>query len=235
MQVGQCIDKSAVDPDVKVIIISGAGKHFTAGLDLKEATKSTGSQSALSSDPVKDAGRKMMTSRIGILQTQSYLTALQRTNKTIICVLHGHSMGAAIDLTSAGDIRICSADTNFSVKEVDVGLAPDLGSLQRFPKVVGNQSWARQMIYTAKNFSAAEALKFGFVSEVLPTKDAAINRAIELAKDIASKSPMAVQGSKHIVDYSLQHGVQDGKFIHKKRGGCCCNRDLGYIKFKKKN
>ena len=212
-QIGECINKAAVDPDVRVVIISGQGKHFTAGLDLKEATSDTGMASPLSQEKAKDPGRKMIISRPGVLNMQEQITALDKCNKPIICVLHGHSIGAGIDLTSAGDIRICSADAKFTIKEVDVGLAPDVGTLQRFPKVVGNQSWAKQMIYTAKVFSAEEAFQNGFVSEVLPTKEEAFNKAVALGKEIASKSPIAVQGSKHLLDYSRDHSIQDGKFI----------------------
>jgi len=131
---------------------------------------------------------------------------------SVICVMHGPSLGIAIDISSACDIRLASQDTKLSIKEVDIGLAADVGTLQRFPRLVGNDSWTRELALSGRFFTASEALEKGYVSYVLESKDKAVEKAMEIAKVIASKSPVAVQGTKHLLDYSRDHTVREGKF-----------------------
>ena len=101
-------------------------------------------------------------------------------------------------------------DTKFSIKEVDIGLAADLGTLQRFPRVVGNESWTRELAFTGRYFSEREALEKGFVSYVFGTKEEAVKQATEIAGVIASKSPIAVYGTKALLDYSRDHSIREG-------------------------
>ena len=110
-------------------------------------------------------------------------------------------------MASACDIRLCSNNTQFTIKEVDVGLAADIGTLQRFQKVVGNESWARELAYTARFFSPEESLNKGFVSQVYSSVEECHKAAIELAKVIASKSPVAVSTTKKSIIYSRDHPV----------------------------
>jgi len=146
----------------------------------------------------------------------------------VIVVFHGFSFGLAIDIGCAADIRICAADTKFcvshrtfapshdlthieiQVKEVDVGLAADIGTLSRLPKLGASLSWVKDVCYTARVFAPQEALSVGFVSFVLPDKAAAIAQAEQTAALIAAKSPVAVQGTKAIVEYSRDHAIEDG-------------------------
>jgi Delta3,5-Delta2,4-dienoyl-CoA isomerase len=97
-----------------------------------------------------------------------------------------------------------------SIKEVDIGLAADLGTLQRFPRVVGNESWARELAFSARFFSAKEALDNGFVSYIVENRDKAVEKALEIATTIAEKTPAAVQGTKVLLDYSRDHTIQEG-------------------------
>jgi delta(3,5)-delta(2,4)-dienoyl-CoA isomerase len=129
----------------------------------------------------------------------------------VICVLHGYALGLAIDLSSCCDVRVCSADTKFAVKEVDIGLAADIGTLSRLPKIVGSFSWVKDVCLSARIFGAEEALRVGFVSDVQPSKQKAFEEALRLATLIASKSPIAVHGTKELLNYSRDHTVQDGK------------------------
>lgn len=128
----------------------------------------------------------------------------------VIVCCHGVAYGAAIDLALAADIRYCSKDVRFSIKEVDVGLAADVGTLTRLPKVGVSYSWAKEIVYTARDFTAEEAERVGFVSRVFETKDDLIKTAFELANFIATKSPVAVQSSKALFDFSRDRTVQDG-------------------------
>jgi len=119
-------------------------------------------------------------------------------------------VGIAIDISSACDIRIATQDAKLSIKEVDIGIAADLGTLQRFPRLVANESWTRELALTARFFDAKEALDKGFVSYVCENKDKGVEKAMDIAKVIVGKSPVAVQGTKALLDYSREHSVKEG-------------------------
>jgi len=123
--------------------------------------------------------------------------------------MHGYAFGLGIDMSTCADVRICSADTKFSVKEVDIGIAADIGTLTRLPKVVGNFSWVKEVALSARVFGAEEALRVGFVSQVHETKDKAIDAALKLGELLASKSPVAVQGTKELLNHARDHTVAD--------------------------
>lgn len=138
------------------------------------------------------------------------MTAAEKCRIPIICAIHGFAIGAGIDLSSACDIRLATKDVKFSIKEVDIGLAADIGTLQRFPKVVANDSWVRDLVFTAKTFTGAEAYENGFLSKVYDTPEELFTDALKMAKVIASKSPIAITGFKRSLVFSRDHNVQDG-------------------------
>lgn len=123
--------------------------------------------------------------------------------------MHGIALGLAIDLSTAADIRICAANTRFSVKEVDIGMPADVGTLSRLPKVVGSQSWVKDVCLSARFFTAQEALSMGFVSAVHEDKAKAVAAGLAMAAVLAEKSPVAVQGTKELLNYSRDHGTVD--------------------------
>ena len=127
----------------------------------------------------------------------------------MICVLHAISIGLAIDIACCADIRICASNTRFAVKEVDIGLAADIGTLARLPKIVGSTSWVKDVCLTARDFSAQEALAVGFVSQVHDGKVAAVQAGLRLAETLAEKSPVAVQGTKELLNYGREHTTED--------------------------
>lgn len=129
--------------------------------------------------------------------------------KAVICVLHGLSYGIAIDISACADIRICSNDARFSVKEVDIGVAADLGTLSRLPKIVGNFSWVKDVCLSARQFDAQEALHQGFVSELVVRKEAALEKALQMAKLLVLKSPVAVQSTKEVLNHARDHSVPE--------------------------
>lgn len=129
----------------------------------------------------------------------------------VIAILHGISYGLALDLTSACDIRICALTTRFSIKEVDVGLAADLGTLTRLPKIVGSMSWVKEIAYTCREFGGEEALRMGFVSWCEEGKGQAWERALQVAGVVGGKSPVAVEGTKELVDWGVGRPVGDGE------------------------
>ncbi|KAL2159672.1 hypothetical protein VTH06DRAFT_2241 [Thermothelomyces fergusii] len=198
----------SADPDVRAVVLSGAGdRAFTAGLDVAAAAEGgvLASAEAQALDPARKAARL----RRYIAEFQECITALEKCEKPVICVMHGISIGLAIDISTAADIRLCAKDTRFAVKEVDIGLAADIGTLARLPKVVGSQSWVKDVCLTARDFDAQEALAVGFVSQVHESKAAALAAAFKTAALLATKSPVAVQGTKELLTHSRDHPVED--------------------------
>ncbi|KAF9889328.1 hypothetical protein FE257_007438 [Aspergillus nanangensis] len=207
IELGQLFNQLSHDSAVRAIVLTGAGdKAFTAGLDVKAASEGTLSGKEEASDPA----RKAVNLRRHVGPFQDCITAVEKCEKPVIVAMHGFSLGLAIDLSTACDVRVCSRDVKFAVKEVDIGLAADVGTLSRLPKVVGNFGWVKEVAMTARLFGAEEALRVGFVSSVYDTKAEAIKGALQLAALIASKSPVAVQGTKEILNWSRDHTVQDG-------------------------
>ena len=208
LELRKVFETISVDPSVRSIVLSGSGdRAFTTGLDVQAATQSPTLFGPQTSDPARRAANI----RRDILGFQECLTAVERCEKPVVCVLHGYSLGLAIDLSTCADVRICSDDTKFAVKEVDIGLAADIGTLTRLPKVVGNYSWVKDVCLSARVFGAQEAEKVGFVSGIYNGKEAAVSAALKWASLVAEKSPVAVQGTKNILDYSRDHSVEDGK------------------------
>ncbi|OLN85989.1 Delta(3,5)-Delta(2,4)-dienoyl-CoA isomerase, mitochondrial [Colletotrichum chlorophyti] len=192
------------DPDVRAVVLSGAGdRAFSAGLDVQDA--STRIPGMGQGDPSRHA----TVMRRYILEFQRAVSSAEKCEKPVICVMHGISIGIAINLSCSADVRICARDTRFAVKEVDIGLAADIGALSRLPKLVGSTSWVKDVCLTARDFFADEALAVGFVSQVHETKDAAINAGLRLAGFIASKSPVAVQGTKELLNHARDHPVEE--------------------------
>ncbi|NXE57950.1 ECH1 protein, partial [Casuarius casuarius] len=174
-----------------------------AGLDLVEM----GSEFLVAGE---DAARRAWKLRQKIRAYQESFSALEKCPKPVIAAVHGACIGGGVDLVTACDIRYCSQDAWFQVKEVDIGLAADVGTLQRLPKIVGSQSLVNELAFTARKLTAPEALSCGLVSRVFPDKAALLQGALELAATVASKSPVAVQGTKVNLVYARDHPVPEG-------------------------
>lgn len=209
---GHIFRRLSYDPDVRAVVISGAGdRAFSAGLDVLQATQS-GPLSDTQNREL-DQARKSAALKKHIFEFQADISAVEQCTKPVIAVLHGVAYGLAIDLTSACDIRYCAQGTRFAVKEVDIGIAADIGTLTRLPKANVPMSFIKEVTLTAREFTAAEALQVGFVSGVFDTKADALSKALNTATLIAAKSPVAVQGTKDVVNFSRDHSVADGKLL----------------------
>lgn len=196
------------DPDVRAIILTGNGdRAFTAGLDVQAASDG----GIVSRGQGLDGARRGVQMQRHIQEIQDCVTAVEKCEKPVIAVLHGISYGLAIDMTTCCDIRICAKNTRFSVREVDIGIAADVGTLSRLPYSGISMSFIKEVALTARDFSADEALQHGFVSGVYDSKATALEKALETAKLIATKSPVAVQGTKEVINYSRDHQITDGK------------------------
>lgn len=187
---------------VRAIVLSANGRLFTAGLDLKDSGEVLGQQDG-------DPARIREKLRRHILFLQDCFTALEDCRVPVIACVHGACLGAGVDLVSAADMRICTEDAYFTIQEVNVGIVADVGTLQRMPHLLP-QGILRELAYTGRKFTSSEADKYGFVNEVCPDKETALEKAMLLANTIASKSPMAVTGTKSILNHSRDHSVQEG-------------------------
>ena len=183
----------------RVLVISSTGKHFSAGMaldvfDSDEAMLVTGT------------ARARLSFQESLRRLVDCFSALDEVRFPVICAVQGGCIGGGLDLASACDIRVCSADAFFTVQEIHIGMMADVGVLQRLPKIVP-QSVARQMAYTGERVNAERALAVGLVNAVLPDADACLAHALALAKDIAAKSPLAIAGSKLALNHARDHGT----------------------------
>ncbi|KAL0576058.1 hypothetical protein V5O48_005916 [Marasmius crinis-equi] len=195
-------------PDVRAVVLSSAlDKFFTAGLDLKDAEGIARPKDPKDDDT--DGARKALGAIPFIKEFQSAINIVERAPFPVIAAIHGIALGLAMDMTSCCDVRYAAEDASFSIKEVDIGIAADIGSLSYVPKVVGNISLAREYAYTGQRFSARDAEKMGYVSRVVPgSRDEVVSAALQLAKAIAEKSPLAVAGTKKLITHGRDHTVE---------------------------
>ncbi|KAM5236344.1 delta(3,5)-Delta(2,4)-dienoyl-CoA isomerase, mitochondrial [Ctenodactylus gundi] len=199
----ECFTKIAQDSDCRAVVFSGAGKMFSSGIDIVDMS------SDLLQPQGDDAARISWYLRDLITRYQKTFSVIEQCPKPVIAAIHGGCIGAGVDLITACDIRYSTQDAFFQVKEVDIGLAADVGTLQRLPKVIGNQSLVNELAFTARKMMADEALNSGLVSRVFPDKEVMLDAALALAADISSKSPVAVQSTKVNLLYSRDHPVAD--------------------------
>lgn len=189
---------------VRAVVLHGEGKHFTGGIDLSVVRWLFD----LTSDPKRATrGREDVLAFIEL--AQHAFTAVERCPVPVIAAIHGACIGGGVDLIAACDIRLASADARFSIKEIDLAVVPDVGTLQRLSYVIGYSAMA-ELTYSAETFDAQRALGLRLVSRVVENKDAVLEAANRLAQDIAGKPPTTVRGIKRNLLWSRDHTVQDG-------------------------
>lgn len=199
-----CFNEIADDPDCRVVVVSGAGKIFTAGIDMMDIA------SNVLQPEGDDTARISWNIRKILSKYQDTFSVIEKCPKPVIVAVHGACIGGGVDLITACDIRLCTQDAWFQVKEVDIGLAADVGTLQRLPKVIGSRSLVNELALTARKMYADEARSCGLVSRVFVDKEAMMAAALEMAGEIAARSPVAIQGTKVNLIYSRDHSVQEG-------------------------
>lgn len=185
----------------RVLVISSTGRHFSAGMALEVFA----SELALLDT---SSARRRLAFQDGLRKLMRCLDVLEEASFPVICAVQGGCIGGALDLAAVCDIRVASADAFFTVQEIHIGMAADLGVLQRLPRLVP-PGVARQMAYTGERVDAARALATGLVNAVLPDADALHAHALELARQIAGKSPLAIAGSKRALNFARDHGVAE--------------------------
>ncbi|KAH8111167.1 ClpP/crotonase [Phellopilus nigrolimitatus] len=200
---GQLFDKISGDGAVRAVVLASAlPKLFTAGLDLNETTFIRG--------PPDDPARTALTLREHALAFQASISALERCRVPVIIAVHGLALGLGVDIACACDVRYAASDAVFCIKEIDIALAADIGTLARLPKIASNASLVRELALTARPFDAAEALTLGLVSRVVPgSRAAVVDAALETARAIAQKSPVAAVGTKRFLLHAQDHSVAE--------------------------
>ena len=183
----------------RVLVISSTGKHFSAGMSLDVFAGdglSLGTSTARQRLAFQESLRKLI----------DCFSALDEARFPALCAIQGGCIGGALDLATACDIRVCSADAFFTVQETSIGMAADLGVLQRLPKIVP-QGVAREMVYSGERVGAQRALAIGLVNAVLADAPTMLDHAMSLARTIAAKSPLAIAGSKLALNHARDHST----------------------------
>lgn len=196
-----CFEWLDAEPTVRVVILAGNGKHFCAGLDLGMF----GGLSGASTDPARKAEHLRRT----ILRLQDNLGAIEKCRKPVLAAIHNTCIGGGVDMTCCCDIRYATEDAHFSIKEIDIGMTADVGTLQRLPRIIPD-GVVRELAYTGRNMHAQEAREVGYVNRVFADKQTMMEEVTAIARNIAGKSPLAVRGSKEMILYSRDHTVRDG-------------------------
>lgn len=192
------------DPEIRVVVLAAKGDCFSAGIDL---IAMAGAVPEIGEADQKGGIKWRLLPKIREMQDAN--TCIERCRKPVIAAVHGYCIGAGLDMITACDIRLCSEDAIFSLREAAVGFVCDLGSLQRIPLIVG-QGIARELAYTAKNITALRAREILLVSEVYKTYEELMAGAAKMAADIAANPPIAVQASKTVLNYGVGKSVGDG-------------------------
>lgn len=204
---------------VRVIILSAKGKHFTAGMDLQVFEGMTAENDL---EPARAAEKQ----RRWIMALQDVFTALEKARMPVISAIQGACIGGGVDMICATDIRLCTHDAFFNIKETELGITADVGTLQRILHVMPS-GMARELAYTSRNFGADEALKCGFVNSVYDSQENMVSAAHKLARSMAKHSPMAVNGVKEMLNYSRDHSVADSlNHMATWQGGMLQNQDI---------
>lgn len=202
----QLLGSGRLYQNCRCIILRGEGKAFCGGIDISDPAFGADENA----DDV-DVARRYLSFKPQILQMQQCLTALEEDcSIPVIAAIHGSCIGAGVDLVSCADIRLCSPNSRFGIREVALGLAADVGTLQRFPKIVGHGSRVRELCLTGQDFDSYEADRIGFVSRVSKSNESLFDEAMQVAKRIAVNSPVAVVGTKLSLVYSRDHTVREG-------------------------
>lgn len=199
------IDRKA---KARVIVISSTGKHFSAGMDLAVFTEgqSIGTSAAASKE---ERGRVRANLRQAVLHIQESFNVLERARLPVLAAIQGGCVGGAVDMVSACDCRYATEDAFFVIQEINLGMTADVGTFPRLCHLLPH-GYVRELAYTGRKLPASRALALGLVNAVFATQDAMLEHVMGVAQEIADKSPLAVHGSKVMINYARDHTIADG-------------------------
>jgi len=189
-------------PEVRVIVLAAEGRVFCAGIDLAMLMNIQQFQG------VKCEGRKREMLRKMILKLQETITVIERCRKPVLAAVHGACVGGGVDIISACDMRYATQNAYFCIKEIDMGMVADLGTLQRLPKIIPI-GIANELAYTGRKMYGEEAARTGLTNSVFESREAMMTHVMDVAESIASKSPLSIRGTKEILLYTRDHSVED--------------------------
>lgn len=192
--------------DVRAIVVSSTGRHFCAGMDLGVFTSG---DTAITPGDADEMGRVRARLRQTALMLQESFTSFERVRMPVLAAIQGGCIGGAVDMVTAADMRYATADAFFVIQEINIGMTADVGTLQRLPKIIPD-GVARELAYTGRRMSAQRALEVGLINEIFPTHEELVTGVLAIAREIASKSPLAIWGTKEMLLYSRDHSVADG-------------------------
>ncbi len=202
-EIRAAMDWADKTPEARVVILSGNGANFCSGIDLN-MMMALGKQ-------IEDACEARMREKLRniILDLQDTLSAIERCRKPVIAAIHGVCFGGGVDMAACCDLRYASVDATFSIKEIDIGMTADVGTLQRLPKII-NPAVVRELAFTGRHVRAVEAEKIGLVNRLFDTPASLTAGVDDIAATIAAKSPLAIRGTKEMLNYARDHSVADG-------------------------
>ena len=210
------------DPELRAVIVRGSDRAFSYGLDLKEAFTKWGA--TMSGGGLARARSELFAL---VKQLQRSFTAVASCPVPVIAAIHGWCVGGGVDLISACDVRLASADAKFSIRETKVAMVADLGSLQRLPRII-SPGHLRELAFTGKDIDAARALRIGLVNAVYPDRAALDAAALALAGEVAAAPPLVVRGVKHVLDQGDGKSVADGlDYVAAWNSAFLASEDLG--------
>jgi enoyl-CoA hydratase len=185
---------------VRALVISSTGKHFSAGMALDTFG------GAITMDDTTPEGRAAVFDLL--TEMQGTFTKLETLRCPVIAAIQGGCIGGAVDMVTACCIRYATADAFFCIQEINIGMVADVGTLQRLPKLVP-LGVVKELAYTGRRLSAQKALGYGLVNEVFDTQDAMVEAALQCAREIAAKPPVAIWGTKQVIHYTRDHSTDD--------------------------
>lgn len=197
----ECFESLDENKDVRAIVLSGEGKHFCAGIDISVLMNIQQFESNCEA-------RKREKIRKFIIKLQNTITSIEKCSKPVLAAIHNGCIGGAVDIIAACDMRYATEDTYFVIKEVDMGLVADIGTLQRLPKLI-SYGLVNELAFTGRKMYGEEAQKCGLVNNTYSSKEEMIDAVIKIAEVIASKSPLVIRGTKEIMKYTRDHSVED--------------------------
>lgn len=203
----EIIDELSDSGRVRVVVLSSTGRHFSAGMDLSVFTGSTELGSGERGES-EEVGRQRANLRKNVLHLQRAFSSLEEARMPVLAAIQGGAVGGAVDLVTAADCRYATEDAWFCIQEINIGMTADVGTLQRLPKLIPD-GVVRELAYTGRRMSATRAKEVGLVNEVYPDQEAMLSAVHEIAAEIASKSPLAIHGTKESILYARDHSVAE--------------------------